>query len=110
MSARDLIERAKAVGVQIRADNGDLVLRGHPSAVHAIVPEAKARKAELLNELTGPHLPNDLERHIEFVAKFHGFTTEQLIEAKQIAASDIKNATHCFRALAAEILAENKHH
>lgn len=109
MSARDLIERAQAVGVQIRVDNGDLVLRGQPSAVHALVPEAKAHKAELLDELTKTNLPTDLERHIEFVAKLHGFTPEELAQAKEIAAGDIENAITCFRELVAETLVKNEH-
>lgn len=108
MSARDLLERAQATGVQIRADNGDLVLRGDPSAVEALVLEAKAHKAELLGELTRPGLakalPEDLERRIEFVAKFHGFTSKELAEAKEIAAGNIANAIPCFRRLLADIL------
>jgi len=110
LSARDLIERAQAGGAQIRVDNGDLVLRGQTSALQTIVPEAKARKSELLHELTKIQLPKDLESHIERVAKFHGFTPGELIEAKKIAAGDIESAILCFRALIAEILTENESH
>jgi hypothetical protein len=114
MSARDLIHRAEATGVQILADNGELVLRGNPSDVDALITEAKARKAELLDELTKPGLakvlPKDLERRIEFVAKFHGFTNDELTEAKETAAGDIENAIPCFRALLTDILLKNRTH
>ena len=107
MSARDLLERAQAAGVQILADNGELVLRGDQSAIAALVPDAKAHKAELLDELTRKRLPEDLERRIEYIAAFHGFKPEELQEAKEIAASDIEIAIPCFRALFAEIMAAN---
>ena len=112
MSARDLIERAQEAGVQILADNGELVLRGGQSAIAALVPDAKAHKAELLAELTRKRLPEDLERRIEYVARFHGFTPDELTEAKAIAAGDVENATVCFRALRDEIpaCAEESNH
>ena len=101
MSARDLIHRALTSGITILADNGELVLRGDESAIASLVPEAKAHKAELLRELT--RLPEDLERCIDYVAAFHGFTPDELQEAKEIAAGDVKNALTCFRALMYEI-------
>jgi len=110
MSARDLLHRARVAGVQIEADNGELILLGEPHAVDALVPEVKACKAALLGELARPAapkvLPRDLERRIEFVGKHHGFTPDELIEAKEIAAGDIENATVCFRRLLAEILSK----
>jgi hypothetical protein len=108
MSARDLIHRAEAAGVLILADNGNLVLRGETSAVNALVHEVKVHKAEIIAFLGKPihrGLPKDLERRIEFVAQFHGFTPEELAEAKEIAAGDIENAIPCFRRLYADILA-----
>ena len=100
--------------MQITVDRGELVLTGDPEAVDALVPEARAQKAALLNELArstvSNPLPKALERRIEFVGKHHAFTDEQLAEAKEIAAGDVDGATLCFRELLAEILAESEIH
>ncbi len=114
MSARDLLHRALQARVQITVDRGELVLTGDPDAVDALVPEVRARKAQLLSELarsnvSGP-LPKALERRIVFVGKHHGFTDEQLAEAKEIAAGDVDGATLCFGELHAEILAGREIH
>ena len=101
MSARDLIHRALTSGITILAEDGDLVLRGDESAIASLVPEAKAHKAELLRELT--RLPEDLESQIDYVAAFHGFTPDELREAKEIAGGDVENALTSFQALADEI-------
>lgn len=54
MSARGLLDRAEATGVSVLAENGKIVFRGEESAIAALVPEARAHKAELLEELTNP--------------------------------------------------------
>lgn len=101
MTARDLLELAQATGVEVLTENGKLVLRGDEFAIASLVPEAKAHKTELLDELK--RLPEDLVRCIERVAAFHGFTRDELREAKEIAAGDVENALTCFRALKGEI-------
>ena len=107
MSARDLLERAVATGVTILADDGELVLRGDQSAIASLVPDAKAHKAALLDELTRQRLPEDLERRIECVAAFYNFPPDELQLAKDIVAGDIENATTFYRYASARIRGEH---
>jgi hypothetical protein len=108
MSARAVLANASAKGVEVVTQGEQLSVRGQQEAVAAVLPDIKAYKAEIIAFLGKPihrGLPKDLERRIEFVAQFHGFTAEELAEAKEIAAGDIENAIPCFRALVAKILA-----
>lgn len=94
MTARDLLELAQATGVEVLTENGKLVLRGDESAIASLVPEAKAHKTELLDELT--RLPEDLVRCIERVAAFHGFTRAELREAKRDRRWRCRKRSHLF--------------
>ncbi len=102
MSARSVLAKASAAGVQIRAADGDLSIKGDRLAVQEILPEVKAYKPEILVLLAAndPVLPQELEGLIALVAMVHGFTGDQTREAKEIAAGDVAGALICFRALA----------
>lgn len=107
MNARAVLANASARGVQVVAQGEQLSVRGQQEAVAELLPDIKAHKAEIIAFLGKPihrGLPKDLERRIEFVAQFHGFTAEELAEAKEIAAGDIESAIPCFRALVAKML------
>jgi hypothetical protein len=108
MGAPDLIGHLKSMGLRLRADGDRLLVEPKQAITDEARQLIRENKAALLSELARVSLPPILEHRIEFVARFHNFTPDELAEAKEIAAGDIEAATICFRHLLAKILASQE--
>lgn len=100
MNARAVLARASASGVNVSARDGKVALRGQARAVEELRPQVQACKRDLLALLA---MPPELDDLIVRVAAFHGFTAEQITEAREVAVGDVGNALICFRALASRL-------
>ena len=109
MGAPDLLARITAAGLTVEADGDRLLVRPRERLTVELRETIRSHNPELLALLTSdvvtptPDLSPELDALIRRVASFHGFSDEDLGEARAIAAADVANALTCFRALHAEI-------
>ena len=86
-------------GLQLSRAGQNLVVKPADKLTDELRTLIREHKSELLAVLPD----RELDRLIGVIAAYHGFTTEQTNEAREIAADDPDTALICYRSLAAKV-------